>query len=329
MEEKDFEVVENAVEESEVVETTPLTNDEYEEVVEETIPSLEDKKKAFNKAYNSSRVVSYISSAIVFAIVIVAYVVIFPLEPNGTWAGIILIILTLVASTMFSRWHRKKITDKVRQYMADYNDEVNRIAFADSEVTNYVFDFAGRIEKEPFTEARFLKDIVNTDSRNFLRYELGDWKVEYADYVAYRPDGKRAKSAFYGKFLNATREASIDGRIVVYVKPDPTIFKDTVGPDDLDDLVLVDDDPRYKLYATNKELKKKVCKAALEALLAIRPNNNLADVTVILYENKLAATFTYSDAILIVPYKEVINSGAIREHAANVTAFNKFLSLLK
>lgn len=293
------------------------------------IPSLEEYKKAFTKTYNTSRIVSYVASALVFVIVIIAYTVIFPLEPNGAWAGIILIILTLIGSTIFSRYNRKKISLKVRDYMTDYNREVARIAFEDSEVNNFVYDFGGKIEKEPFVEARFLKNIVSTDSRNLVSYDVGTWHVDYADYVAHRPDGKRAKSVFYGKFLSGTRDKGIDGRIVIYVKPDPGIFKEISGPDDVEDLTLVEDAPLYRIYATTKELAKKVTKAALNTLLEIVPNNDLADVTVILHDNKIGITLTYSDAIMIVPYKEEINGDIVFEHKHNVTALNKFLSLIK
>ncbi len=327
IEEKKVEAVE--------VETAPLeheektANEDISETPQIVIPTLEEHKQAFVKKYNGSRLISYLTSAIVIAIVVLSYLVIFPLEPNGTMAGIILIILTLVASTVFSRWHRQRTTKFIREYMASYNGEVNKFILEDSNVTNYVFDFGAKIETEEFTAMGFLTNIVNSNSRNVIRYEVGSFKVEFADFVAYRPDGNSAKSVFYGKFLSATREEKVDGRILIYLKPDPLIFKDTAGPDDLGDLELISDEPRYKLYATTKVLAKKVPAKALTELLKIEPDNELADVTVILKDNKLAVTLTYSDAIMIVPYKEVINHNVINHYKHNVTALNKFLSLLK
>jgi len=292
-------------------------------------PELEEHKKSFVKAYNVSRWISYLSSAIVIVIIIVAYLVIFPLNPpTGTWAGVILIILTLIGSFVFSRFHRNRLTNRIKKYMADYNLSVNEIALADSKISNYAFDFGGEIPKKTFTDARLLKDIIDTNSRNLSKYSVGRFEVELADFVAYRQDGKRARAAFLGKFINATASESVEGRVILYLKPDPTLFKDAGGPDDIADLELLDDKPRYLLYATNKEAKKKLPLKALNAILEIVPDQELADVSVSLYENKVAITLTYSDALMVVPYKEEVPSDAIAKFKEHITIVNNFLSLL-
>ena len=326
MEDKNKEVVEM----SEGQEPAFVNEDVPATPIEENValPELEAHKNSFTKAYKKSRMISYISSAIVIAIIVVAYTVIFPLQPNGTWAGIILIIITLVGSVMFSRWHRAKITARVRQYMSDFNGEVNYIALKDSKFANYAFDFAGEISGDEFKNARFLKDVINTNSRNLMTYEVASYKIEVADFVAYRQDGKQAKSAFLGKLIHATAEQSIEGRVVFYLKPDPNIFKDAAGPDDIADLELLEDKPRYRLYASNKELKKKLPLRAINALTKIRPNNELADVTLVMHGNKILITLTYSDALMVVPYKEAIPANAIMAYKAHLTAINEFFSLL-
>lgn len=293
------------------------------------IQSLEEHKAAFKKTYNKSRIVSYAASAIVLVIIIVAFTVIMPIKDVGAWAGIILTIVTLVASSVFSRYNRKKIEEKVQTYMKAYGDELSRISFADSDITNYTVDFAGKISEEAFTEAHFLKNIIRTNSRNLVMYDVGAWHVEYADYVAYRPDGKRAKSAFFGKYLYGVRDKSINGRISIYIKADPMIHAESVGPDDVDDLVLIEDTPLYRIHATNAELAKKISPEALEVLLKVKPNHDLADVSVMLFGNKIGVTLTYSEAIMNVPYKEEIDGNVVYMHKNNVTALNNFLTLIK
>lgn len=326
MEEKNKEIVETIEEQAPAFVNEEIQPTSIEENV--VLPELEAHKKSFAKAYKNSRMISYISSAIVIAIIVVAYTVIFPLKPNGTWAGVILIIITLVGSVMFSRWHRAKITSRVRQYMADYNSEVNQLALKESKIANYAFDFAGEISGDTFKKARFLKDIINTNSRNLMTYDISRFKVEVADFVGYRQDGKQAKSAFLGKLIHATSEQAIEGRVVLYLKPDPALFKDAAGPDDIADLELLEDKPRYRLYASNKELKKKLPLRAINALLKIRPTNELADLTLVMHDNKVLITLTYSDTLMVVPYKEAIPTGAIMAYKAHLTAINEFFSLL-
>lgn len=319
------------IEESEVVATTQAFDNEdvvVGEVVGEGYPELEDLKKGFGKMYRKSRWVSYLSSAIVIAIIVVAYTVLFPIPEQGTMLGIIVIIITLVLSFVFSKLHRNYLTKRIKQYMSDYNEKVNEIALKDSKINDYAFDFGGTIDKQQFVNARFLKDIIDANSRNLCGYKIGRFDVELADFVAYRQDGKRAKAVFLGKFVNATASETINGRIIFYLKPDPEVFKDAAGPDDLEGLELIDDKPRYRLYATNKEVKKSLPLKAINALLKIMPNQELADVTVSMYENKVAVILTYSDTLMVVPYKEQIPSEAIRKYNEHLTEVNNFLSLL-
>lgn len=299
---------------------------ETKEVV--SFPELEKHKNDFAKAYRISRVISYLSSAIVIAIIIVAYTVVFPIPDVGTWAGVIMIIITLVISVVFSKIHRNSLTKRIKKYMADYNEEVNQVAFKESKVTNSVFDFGGTIDKQEFINAKLLKDIIDTNSRNLLKYHVGNYDVEIADFVAYRQDGKRAKSVFLGKFVNGTTTEAMEGRVLLYLKPDPNIFKDAAGPDDLEELELMEDKPRYRLYATSKDARKKLSLKALNALLKINPDQELADITVSLYANKVAITLTYSDALMVVPYKEPIPNEAILKYKEHITEVNNFLSLL-
>ena len=100
MEEKKIvEVTEEEVTPAEEVQSFANEDVVTEHKKEVKYPELEDHKKAFVKSYNASRWISYLSSAIVIVIIIIAYVVIFPLNPpTGTWAGVILIILTLIGS---------------------------------------------------------------------------------------------------------------------------------------------------------------------------------------------------------------------------------------
>lgn len=329
------------MEEKKIVEVTsePVTEEKEQSFTNEDVvtevqkevvyPELEEHKKAFVKAYNVSRWISYLSSAVVIAIIVVAYLVIFPLNPPaGTWAGVILIILTLIGSFVFSRFHRTKLTNRIKKYMTDYNLSVNEISLKDSKISNYAFDFNGEIAKKSFTDARLLKEIIDANSRNLSKYNVGRFDVELADFVAYRQDGKRARAAFLGKFLSATAQESIEGRVLLYLKPDPGIFKDAAGPDDIADLELLDDKPRYRLYATNKDVKKKFPLKALNAILEIIPDQELADVSVSMYENKVAITLTYSDALMVVPYKEEIPSEAIAKYKEHLTKVNNFLALL-
>ncbi len=330
VEEKDVEaeVVETNIDNLEVIQAESHMEEGDNTVVEEFPPieSLEAEKAAFVKTYKKSQFVSYIVVALMIVVVVVSYVWLFKINQ---WAGIVPIIVALIGSTVFNNFHRKKITAKVRLYMDSYNRELNRIVLDNSEFENYVYDFNALIESDDFIKARILKDIVNTNSRNLMRYDIGHWNVSLADFVAYRPDGKRATAAFHGKFLSASRDKSIDGRIIVYLKPDPNFFKDGKGPDDIEDLEVISDDPNYTIYATDAKTAKFLNKEALAKLLEVKPSNQLADVLVSIYENKVAVTLSYGSDLMVVPYKEPVPVAAIHKYADDVTVLNAFFTLLK
>ncbi len=329
MEEKDLEkdVEETNVDNLEVVQEVEH-NEENGNVVEELprIESLEKEKAVFVKTYKKSQIISYIVVALMIVIVVVSYIWLFPINP---WAGIVPIVIALVGSTVFNNYHRKKISVAVREYMDSYNRELNRIVLDKSDFQNYSYDFNGLIDSEDFINARILLDIVNTNSRNLVKYDISQWHVNLADFVAYRPDGKRASAVFHGKFVSAESEKPLDGRIVLYLKPDPTFFKEGTGPDDIADLEVIRDEAKYVLYATDVKVAKFLNKEALAKILEIKPGKELADLSVSIYQNKVAVTFTYGNDLMVVPYKEAIPVGAIHKYSEDITHLNEFLALLK
>ncbi len=337
MEEKDLEKDVEVSEEQDVNETNadnlelvqePTLGEGTSTFVEELpkIESLETEKAAFVKIYNKSRIVSYIVVALMLVIVVVSWVWLLPINQ---WAGLVPIIVALIGSTVFNSWHRKKITLKVREYMDSYNRELNRIVLDKSDFQNYVYDFNALLDGEEFIKARILKDIVNTNSRNLMRYEVGSWQVSLADFVAYKPEGKKMISVFYGKFMSATREKIVDERVILYIKPDVNFFKDAKGPDDIEDLELISDNAEYALYASDKKAANLLSEEALAKLLQIKPDKSLADVSVSIYENKVAVTLSYANDLMVVPYKEPVPTATIHKYSEDVTTLNEFFTLLK
>lgn len=321
-----MEDLKNTVEQNdeEVIEGEVLTTNPSEENA-----GLESLKDNFGKLYKKYRTLNLVVFALVMVVVVLSYILLFPLGETGMWAGIITIIISLIISYVFSQKSKRKITQTVKDYMRDYNAEVNTHVLKDSTVYDYKFDFEGRIDSDAFVNARLLKDIVSTNSRNLISYDINNHKVEVADYVAYRTNGKRNNAVFLGKLVTTNLTKKIDGRIIVYIKPNPEVFKESQGPDDVDDLQLIQDDPRFLLYATNTEIAKGLNKKALDALLAIQPDIELADAALVMYDERLIVSLSYSDKLMVVPFREqkvpfeVINS--YKEH---ITAVNNFITLL-
>lgn len=315
----------------EMVEENEVAVDEISigETLEPTIlESLEQEKSRFVKKYKNSRYLSIGSTVLVLAIIIVSYTTILDKGVIGQWIAIILIALSLIGSLVFSRILRNKVTNYVKDYMRDYNGEINNIALETSEIQNYYYDFKGMLTTDTFVEAKLLEDVNNTTSRNYISYDVKDSHVEVADYVAYRQNGKKAQVVFLGKLFKAERRAKIDGRILIHIKPDKTLSpQETVGPDDLGDLVLIEETPTHFVYATSADVFKKLKPKALGKLLKLTPSKDLADITISMYENKVIAALSFSDAVMVVPYKEPVAAAGILEFQKTLQTLNEFLTL--
>lgn len=298
------------------------------EVTNELAVHLRALKQQFHKRYIRFRYVGYVVIAIVLAIVIVAYTVVFPLQPNGAMAGIIMIILALTGSMVFNKINRNKLTRVIRQYMVDYHDQVNQLALKEENITNYVFDFEGKMTADEFAKAHIAKDVVKTNSRNLLTYELGDKNVQMTDYIAYRNFNKRLEPVFVGKLIIATRKKKVDDRVVIYVKPNPLAFPDSGGPDDIEDLTLVLDNSFVKIFAKDDGYKKTVPAKALKICEQIETNKILPDVTISIYEDKVVIAATYGDEMMVVPYKEDVPVASIEQFKNNLATFHDLINAL-
>ncbi len=297
---------------------------EGENVVENEIaPTLDNLRKAFVKKINVMRYIGYAIAALVFIIVVVSYVVIMEHTQMG---AIILIILALIGSFVFSVLNRRKQEGIIRGYMFEYNDVINKELIADEEISEYVFDYTEGLDTKTFVEAKVLDDVTDSASRNLVAYKFKDFEVKHADYVAYKREGKRVLSVFAGKLLVGTRSKAVSNQVVLYIKPDQKHFPETKQPE-IAHLKVVESTDEYVVYAEGA-YKRALPAAAIKQLLEITRSNNLADLTVSLVENKVTILMSYGKDIISVPYREPVPHAAIKQYIANTAVIHKFLNLI-
>lgn len=289
----------------------------------EIAPILDNLRGAFAKKINLMRYLGYGIAAIVFMVVVVSYVVIMQHTQMG---AIILIILALIGSFVFSVLNRRKQEGIIRQYMFEYNDVINKELVANQEISEYMFDYTDGLDTKAFVEAKVLEEVSDSASRNLVSYKLGDFEVKHADYVAYKREGKRVASVFAGKLLVATRSKTISSQVVLYIKPDNEHFPDTKQPE-IAHLKVVENNDEYTIYAEGA-YKRTLPEAAIKQLIAIKRSNNLADLTVSLLENKVTILMSYGKDIISVPYREAVPHEAINQYIANTAIVHKFLNLI-
>lgn len=319
MDEKELDIEKDVVEpevvEAEVVSRGELLN----------IEGLQNKRADFLKKYNRSRILGYLSTGIVVAVVVIAYMVVLK---HSKWAAILMIIVALVGSVFLTRLNRNSMTKTIGVYMENYYHELYDIVMEGEPISEVRFELKKRIETDEFVNARILKNVEQTNSRNMLEYNLGNKEVAIADYYAYRYEKKREETVFLGKFLVSSSPRTFKERILIYIKPNPEIHKEYTGPDDNSELVTFVDDQELYVMSESEAYKKIITARHLELLRKLKTNRLLSDVALSLYENKVAVTLTYSNDILIVPSRNEVSYAAIRQYKDDIKLIHEFLNLL-
>lgn len=302
-----------------------------EEVVKETVEVkkleqldvLDRYRNKFVKEINLVRYISYGVAALTIAVVIVAYVVLMPIN---AWAGIVPVIIALIGAGAFSFFSRRNQEAKIQKYMSDYNDVINRHLTAEFAVTDYFYDYRDGLKTKTFADANILKDVTESASRNLNSYVYKDYKISNADFVAYKRDGKRLVSVFAGKLFSSTRTKNVKEQVIIYLKPNKEVFKES-GEPEISHLKVAEDNENYRIYAAGK-YKSVLPQKALDELVKIERNDVLADLTVSIVDNNVTILLSYGKDIIAVPYKEPVPHLAIRKYIKDIAHIIKFLDLI-
>lgn len=306
-----------------VEEVAPKSEEVIKKLKPEDLGVLDKYRNKFVKEINTIRYISYGIAVLTIAVVVVAYTV---LMPKNTWAGIVPIILALIGAGAFSFFSRRIQETKIHKYMSDYNEVINQYLVAEFPVEDFVFDYRDGLKTKVFADANVMQDVTESASRNLNSFTFKDYKISHADYVAYKRDQKRLASVFAGKLLSATRTKKVSEQVILYLKPNPSVFKDSAGPEITHLDVVVDNDD-YRIYAKGK-YKTVLPQKAINELVKIKRNDVLADLTVSLIDNTVTILMSYGKDIIAVPYKEPVPHGAIKQYISNTAHVLTFLDLI-
>ena len=304
------------IDEETVVEAEKVKNIEQLDV-------LDKYRNKFVKEINLIRYISYAVAALTIVIVIVSYV--FLMKINA-WAGIVPVILALIGAGAFSFFSRRHQEGKIQKYMSDYNNVINQQLTAGFVVNEYFYDYRDGLKTKTFANANILQGVTESASRNLNSYAYKDYKVSTADFVAYTRDGKRLVSVFAGKLFSTTRTKSVKEQVILYLKPNKEVFKES-GEPEITHLKVVEDSDNYRIYSAGK-YKTVLPQKALDEILKIERNDVLADLTVSIVDNTVTILLSYGKDIIAVPYKEPVPHLAIRKYIKDITHILKFLDLI-
>lgn len=309
-----------------------VVEDKVEEVEIENpvVTEVNKRKQGFAKSFNTYKRVNLILLIVTIAIIAVSYIVLFPMGTNGMWATFIIIAVLLSAEFVYTSLMKRHITKKANAYMNDYYQMTSDYIYSLDGISDYHIDKEHlKMSLEDFTDARLIKDISRTGSRNVINYTFNNLHFRVSDYIAYRQEKKVNMPVFLGKLMRVDLNKVIHNRVLIYRKPDNIQLEEGQGPNDVDDLKRVLNTNKLFIYAESEDAIKFIPKEALEVLENIETGNFLTDISLSFIENKLTVAFSYGDELMVVPLKEKFNFAAQEKYRNDLAAVHKFIALLE
>lgn len=261
---------------------------------------VNEERQVLNNFFKKFKVINLIVLIVTLAVVTFSFIVLFPLE-NGMTLGFVISIVFLVGSMVYMRFMKQNITKKGNAYIAKYYQETSEFVYGDLALANFAQDVNSNLPLGDFVNARIIKDISNSGSRNLVSYNLGKYAVRLADFGAYKIEGKQNKIVFAGKLMVIDHITPLDGRVLMYRKPDVSKVTNAAGPDDTGGMLLITDTEEVAIYAENESDLTKLGKDFVDAVAAFPRDLPFVDMTLSFIEDRLTIAISYDDELMAIP----------------------------
>lgn len=286
--------------------------------------TLEEKKSAFWKEYSKYKRMNNILLGVSVAVIIADYIWLLPINQI---LGFVVIGVMLAALLFYSSFMKKNISAKVNVYLKDFYTLTSQYAFESDRRDQFQSAMEEKLQTSDFVDARILKDIIHSGSRNLVSYDYRSFQVKVADYVAYREVNKKRTPVFLGKLFVVKAATTFSGRTVIYLKPAKETTVPNFGPDDVIDINKVVDNDKMVVYSSDERTPLADSKT-LDVIQGLVPNQYLVDATFVFEGDKVTIALSYSDDLMAVPLKEEFNPLPLQTFKQNVGDIHQILNHL-
>ena len=295
--------VEEVKEETPTEEAAPQEEAPVEEVEPITYSSkyletIEEARAKFLKVYRTQNAVKWVVSLVCIAAVIFGCIVVPNLIGglNGTIAMVVILVVALAATILYSVFTRKAIRGKMEAYFNLYYENINKFVFED-EVSDIASQFPGKIQNEAFTDNGLYKDVIEVGSRGLAEFKYKDIDIAVVDAAAQVRQDKRIVPVYVGKYLYAASNYAYDDPTFVYFKGD----KRALPPTNLDGVKEVLKENRYTVYSNNSDWKKVITPEVKKIFEDIKMNKELVDLSISLQKGRVFVCMGYDDPLMVLP----------------------------
>jgi len=292
--------------------------------MEEINKLIEEKRAAFMAFYKKQKLYNNIAMIAVVAVVIAAYVFVQGVL-NMQYLTLGIVAAVLVILLVYSKVMRTRVDKATKTYIHEYYDLQTSLVFPSGKFTNASIEMTARLEDKEFTEAGIIKEIIRTSSRGLITASLGDTKIYLADLAAYDTVDRKKGPVFLGKFLTSDNHLSIDGRILIYIKPKIA----GKGPNALDDVKEVSSTDSYIIYSSTNDYSKIITKHVIDVINSITIDETLTDVTISIKSGKTCIALSYTDSLMVIPLQATYNPAPSEKYRLDIEKIAELITLIK
>jgi len=292
--------------------------------MEEINKQIEEKRVVFMAFYKKQKLYNNIAMIAVVAVVIAAYVFVQGmLDMQYLTLGIV--AAAFVILLVYSKVMRTRVDKATKTYIHEYYDLQTNLVFPSDKFTSASIEMTARLDDKEFTDAGIIKEIIRTSSRGLITVSLGEVKIALADLAAYDTVDRKKGPVFLGKFLTCDNHLSIDGRVLIYLKPKIT----GKGPNALDDLKEVSSTESYVIYSSTNDYSKIISKRVIDVLNSITVDETLTDVTISIKSGKTYVALSYTDALMVIPLQAPYNPIPSEKYRHDIEKIAELITLIK
>ena len=294
---------------------------EKEEVMEEPelgdpkpyYEQIEEQRQALYKSYATSRRVSNI---LMFVMVAAIAGVMFMVISNNTIlriVGYVVAGLLLVGMILYYVLNRKKLPNKVKDYVAFVSATLNKEMFAAQGFGEIESNPEDKLQMDDLLGDGVYVEATGINSRNIVKGTYKDHHFTYSEAALLRPSSRKQQNPplFVGRYISVPNQMKFDGRFIFNFR-NPKQPLDV--PNAITDLSVLEEKDEFIVYGPENAIYHDVIdNKVLSQLKKIEIKDHLLNVNVVFWGGHTAVYLSYDDPILSVPFEKPFDHAAFEQ----------------
>lgn len=267
--------------------------------------AIEEARAALYENYAKSRKISNIVMLITVVLIIACFIMISQNNVGLRVAGYISAGAVVVGMIVYYILTKNKFPNETKKYIKFVTSTFNSYNYSLTEYSDVRCDHDEKIELAEILADKIYKNPNQVSSRNVVHGKYLNHTFKASDAAAYSGSGKSRKTNFVGKYIVIGNDLHFEGRFILINK----LNENPVDlPDDLDDLVKLNEDELFEIYGPEgSDYNAVLGKSFVDSIRNTTPNDVLLNLVVVVWSGHTAIYASYSDSVIALPFEKEFN----------------------